>query len=111
MLALYKVRRGLREFLSQKLGRCTGRSGQSTYHSHTAYDGAEQEDHVLMDLLAPLQQDVEELHKAKGGQQETQHLNGRGKYSNRRLIRESVWISSHICQNWSVDIGELVGNS
>lgn len=48
------------------------------YHSQAAYDGAEEEDHVLLDLLAPLQQDVEELNKAKGCQQETQHLNTDG---------------------------------
>lgn len=46
----------------------------SIYHSHAAYDGAEQKDHVLLDFLAPLQQDVEELHKAEGGQKEAQHL-------------------------------------
>lgn len=46
----------------------------SIYHSHAAYDGAEQKDHVLLDFLASLQQDVEELHKAKGGEKEAQHL-------------------------------------
>ena len=47
-----------------------------SYHGHAAHDGAEQEHHVLVDLPAPLQQDVEELHEAEGGQQEAQHLVG-----------------------------------
>lgn len=62
-------------WVSTKLGKRL-----SIYHSHAANDWAEKEDHVLLDLLAPFQQDVEELHKAKGSQQETQHLNGTGKY-------------------------------
>lgn len=36
-----------------------------TYHSQAAYDGAQKENHVLLDLLASLQQDVEELNKTK----------------------------------------------
>lgn len=46
----------------------------SIYHSHATYDGAEQKDHVLLDLLTSLQQDVKELDKAEGGQKEAQHL-------------------------------------
>lgn len=50
------------------------KSSCSIYHSHATYDGAEQKDHVLLDLLASLQQDVEELDKTKGGQKEAQYL-------------------------------------
>ena len=61
-----------------------------SYHSHTAHDGAEQEHHVLVDLPAPLQQDVEELHKAKGGQQEAQNLAREGHTdTDRRLTRDN----------------------
>lgn len=43
---------------------------------------------MLLDLLAPLQQDVEELHKAKGGEQEAQDLNRTGKYEKEIYIRD-----------------------
>lgn len=56
---------------------------------------------MLLDLLAPLQQDIEELHEAKGGQQETQHLN-MGQESNGRRIEETFWIYSHIYMDISV---------
>lgn len=48
--------------------------GYSTYHSQAAYDGTEEEDHVVLDLMTPLQKNVEELHEAKWGQEEPQHL-------------------------------------
>ena len=50
------------------------REREIMYHGQAAYDGAEQEHHVVVDLISPLQQDVEELHEAKGSQQEAQHL-------------------------------------
>lgn len=58
---------------------------------------------MLLDLLAPLQQDVEELHEAKGGQQETQHLKRTGK----KRLEELSGIYSHICQYVFVDICDL----
>lgn len=57
-----------------KLNKLKKKFSSSIYHSHTAYDGAQQKDHVLLDFLASLQKDVEELHKAKGGQKEAQYL-------------------------------------
>lgn len=63
------------------------KKSHSIYHSHAAYNRAEQKDHVVLDILAPLQQDVEELHKAKWSQQETQHLNGAE--SKRRMSQEA----------------------
>lgn len=46
----------------------------SIYQSHAPDDGAEQKDHVLFDLVASLQQNVEKLDKSEGGQKEAQHL-------------------------------------
>lgn len=66
---------------------CVRKKSHSIYHSHAANNRAEQKDHVVLDILAPLQQDVEELHKAKWSQQETQHLNRAE--SMRRMSREA----------------------
>lgn len=67
---------------------CVRKKSHSIYHSHAANNRAEQKDHVVLDILAPLQQDVEELHKAKWSQQETQHLNRAE--SMRRMSREAI---------------------
>lgn len=71
-------------------------SSCSVYHSHAAYDGAEQEDHVLMDLLASLQQDVEELHKAEGGQKEAQHLKRTGEWLKKLSASPVTLLSTYL---------------
>lgn len=55
------------------------------YHSHAAYDGAEKENHVMVNILAPLQQDVEKFDKTKGSQKESQHLEGTSRFWNEHV--------------------------